>query len=194
MKGGNTGTPYQLKTEVKENRYGVPPISSPLFPPLFRDTRFGILLTVKIAIFLMMVISALFVVLIIAPRFRDQAKQVETGKSELSPAELSQFDGMEGRPAYFSYNGKVFDATTSRLWKNGIHMGRHHAGSDLTEELKLAPHGDDKITVMPVVGMLAGKDEFSGMSTPQKAFYVMAYLNLAAVFSIIFILALWRWW
>jgi predicted heme/steroid binding protein len=158
-------------------------------------TRFGILLAVKMAIFFIMVISALFVVLVIAPRFRDKkTKQVATGKSELTLAELSQFDGMEGRPAYFSYGGKVFDATTSKLWKNGVHMGRHHAGEDLTEELKLAPHGDDKITAMPVAAILVGKEEFVYMTVPEKAFYVMAYLNLAAVFSIIFILALWRWW
>jgi predicted heme/steroid binding protein len=164
-------------------------------PETLFHTRFGILLTVKIAIFLLMVISALFVVLVIAPRFRDKKmKKVAIGKSELTPDELSQFDGMEGRPTYFSYNGKVFDVTASRVWKNGVHMGRHHAGSDLTEDLTLAPHGDDKITFMPTVGTLTEKDEYSGMTTHQKTFYVMAYLNLAAVFSIIFILALWRWW
>ena len=164
-------------------------------PEMLFHSRFGILLTVKIAIFLVMVISALFVVLVIAPHIRDKKrKKVALGKSELTPDELSQFDGTEGRPAYFSYNGKIFDATASRLWKNGIHMGRHHAGSDLTEDLALAPHGDEKVTAMPTVGTLSGQGEFSGMTMPQKTFYVMAYLNLAAVFSIIFILALWRWW
>jgi predicted heme/steroid binding protein len=164
-------------------------------PEMLFHTRFGILLTVKIAIFLLMVISAMIVVLVIAPRFRKKkTTQIAAGKAELTPGELSQFDGTEGRPAYFSYGGKVFDATSSRLWKNGVHMGRHHAGADLTEELKLAPHGEDKIEAMPVAAMLVGKDEFSGITAPQKAFYVMAYLNLAAVFGIVFILALWRWW
>ncbi|HET6419146.1 MAG TPA: CopD family protein [Geobacteraceae bacterium] len=164
-------------------------------PEMLFHTRFGILLTVKIAIFLMMVTSALIVILVIAPRFRPKkVAQVVTGKETLSPDELSQFDGKGGRPAYFSYGDRVFDATASRLWKNGVHMGRHQAGTDLTEDLKLAPHGDDKITAMPVAAMLVGKEEFSGMTVPQKTFYIMAYFNLAAVFSIVSILALWRWW
>jgi hypothetical protein len=56
--------------------------------------------------------------------------------------------------------------------------------------LKHAQHGDEKITPMPIAAMLVGKDEFSGMTTPEKTFYVMAYLNLVAVFGITFILAL----
>jgi predicted heme/steroid binding protein len=164
-------------------------------PDMLLHTRFGVLLTIKIAIFLLMVITALFVILVIAPRFRHKKTTVvSTGKNEISPAELSLYDGLEGRPAYFSYDGKVYDASASRLWKNGVHMGRHHAGADLTEELKLAPHGDDKITAMPVAAALVGHEESAGMTLPEKTFYVMAYLNLAAVFSIIFILALWRWW
>jgi predicted heme/steroid binding protein len=158
-------------------------------------TRFGILLTVKTSIFLMMAISALVVVLVIAPRFRKKKdSRIASGKDVLTRAELSQFDGKDARPAYFSYKGKIFDTTGSRLWVNGVHMGRHHAGADLTEELKLAPHGEDKIAVMPFAATLAGKDEFPGMTAPQRIFYIMAYLNLAAVFGIIFILALWRWW
>ncbi len=164
-------------------------------PEMLFHTRFGILLTVKIAIFLLMVISALIVVIVIAPRFRNKkSAQAVMGKEKLTPDELSSFDGKEGRPAYFSYGGKIFDATASRLWVKGVHMGRHHAGEDLTEQLKLAPHGDDKITAMPVAATLVGKDQCSGMTAPQKIFCAMAYLNLCAVFGIVLILALWRWW
>ncbi len=46
-------------------------------------TRFGILLTIKVALFLTMVLSALFVLVIIAPRLRgrngQQAKQGDEG-------------------------------------------------------------------------------------------------------------------
>ncbi len=164
-------------------------------PEMLLHTSFGILLTVKIAIFLAMVISALIVVLVLAPRMRNRkAAQVAPGKKELTAAELAHFDGKEGRPAYFSYDGKVYDATASRLWANGVHMVRHHAGEDLTEQLKAAPHGEDKITAMPVAAVLADKDRLSAMTTPQKTFYLMAYMNLASVFGVIFILALWRWW
>ncbi len=164
-------------------------------PEMLFHNRFGILLTVKIAIFLIMVVSALIVVLFLAPRMRNRkALQVATGKKELTAAELAHFDGKEGRPAYFSYNGKVYDATASRFWTNGVHMVRHHAGEDLTEQLKAAPHGEDEITALPVAAVLAGKDKLAAMTTPQKTFYMMAYMNLAAVFGVIFILALWRWW
>lgn len=164
------------------------------FDTLF-TTRFGILLTVKIALFLVMVFSALFVVLVIAPRLRrKQALQVMEDNENFTLAELSQYDGKEGRPAYFAYEGRVFDATASRLWTNGVHMGRHHAGSDLTDALKLAPHVEDKIMAMPAVGALVMDDVHPGMTMPQKVFLFMAYSNLAAVFGVILILALWRWW
>ena len=159
------------------------------------DTRFGILLVVKIALFLVMALTALFVVLVIAPRLRrKKALQVAEGNGNFTLAQLSQFDGKEGRPAYFAYQGRVFDATASRLWANGVHVGRHQAGSDLTDALKLAPHIDDKIMAMPAVGALVMEAAASGMTMPQKVFFFMAYSNLAAVFGIILILALWRWW
>jgi len=45
--------------------------------------------------------------------------------------ELSRYDGKEGRPAYFAFAGRIHDATGSRLWKEGSHVGRHLAGFDL---------------------------------------------------------------
>ncbi len=118
-------------------------------------SRFGTLLVIKIAIFLVMVIAALSVVLLIGPRLRQKKRQLAPAKKdELTVTELSQFDGKDDRPAYFAYDGQVFDGTASKLWKNGVHMGRHHAGSDLTDALKLAPHDVDKIVGMPVVARL----------------------------------------
>ena len=61
-------------------------------------------------------------------------------------------------------------------------------------KLKLAPHRENKITAMTVAAMLVGKDEFYGMTTPRKNFYILAYLNLVAVFGVIFMLSLWCWW
>jgi hypothetical protein len=73
-------------------------------------------------------------------------------------------------------------------------MGRHHAGSDLTEALKLAPHGEEKVMAMPAVGDLSVQETHPNMTMPQKVFFFMAYSNLVAVFGIVLILALWRWW
>jgi predicted heme/steroid binding protein len=159
------------------------------------QSRFGTLLVIKIAIFLVMVIAALSVVLLIAPRLRSQKrKPAPAEKDELTVTELSQFDGKDDRPAYFGYDGQIFDGTASKLWKNGVHMGRHHAGTDLTDDLKLAPHGIEKIMEMPVVAKLVQSDENTGMTLPQKIFYFLAYLNLSAVAGILLILSLWRWW
>jgi predicted heme/steroid binding protein/uncharacterized membrane protein len=55
--------------------------------------------------------------------------------------ELKKYDGKDGREAYIAYDGKIYDVTKSKYWKNGTHMLRHKAGEDLTEFLKLAPHG-----------------------------------------------------
>lgn len=56
--------------------------------------------------------------------------------------ELKKYNGENGNPAYIAYNGKVYDVTESRLWKNGKHMGRHKAGEDLTAFISMAPHDE----------------------------------------------------
>ena len=68
--------------------------------------------------------------------------------------ELAQFDGRDGRPAYLAYKGKVYDVSGSPLWEKGVHQDEHNAGKDLTDELAAAPHGEENIAVLPVVGEL----------------------------------------
>ena len=157
-------------------------------------TRFGILLLVKVSLYLLMMLSALFVITVIGPRLK--AKRKETSLSDpaggLTLEELAAYDGKDGRPAWFAFEGEIYDATESRLWKQGIHMGRHTAGADLTEALKHAPHNREKVVAMPTVGGLVA-------ASPQKAplheqvFFFMAHMNLMIVFIIILILSLWRW-
>ena len=157
-------------------------------------TRFGILLLIKIALYLIMVCSALFAVFVLGPRLRRKRAQDSVSlDSAMTIAQLSQFDGTEERKAYFAYQGEIYDATDSPLWKNGSHMGRHQAGCDLTEVLSQAPHGEDKISALKTVGTLTDEDKIE-MSPPQKVFYTMAYMNLGFVLLIIFVLACWRWW
>ena len=68
--------------------------------------------------------------------------------------ELKTYDGKEGRPAYIAYKGKVYDVTDDFLWTEGDHQGEHVAGRDLTEEMALAPHGDDVVERVKLVGVL----------------------------------------
>ena len=70
-------------------------------------------------------------------------------------AELAQFDGLDGRPAYVAYQGKVYDLSAGATWIDGSHFDEHDAGQDLTDALDYAPHGDEALQGMPVVGELA---------------------------------------
>jgi predicted heme/steroid binding protein/uncharacterized membrane protein len=157
-------------------------------------TRFGILLSIKIILFLIMVASAFVVTFVIGPKIRKRkARPLLQKKDKLTPEELQHFDGNENRPAYFAYKGRVYDVSSSKLWKGGAHLKKHHAGNDLTDILKTAPHGDDKIFKMPEVGELLPMGAKVEKPTFEKVFYFMAYMNLVFVFLITFVIALWRW-
>ena len=161
---------------------------------MFYTTRFGILLSVKIILFLIMAASAAVVTFVIGPRIRKQRAQISTQpKTRMTLNDLQHFDGVENRPSYFAYKGKVYDVCLSKVWKGGSHFKKHHAGDDLTDILKTAPHGEDKILKMPVMAELAPLEIKLEKPTHEKAFYFMAYMNLIFVFLITFIIALWRW-
>lgn len=149
------------------------------------STRFGLILLLKILFFALMVISALFVTTVLGPKMRKRIKQTK------APDSLEFYDGKDGKKAYVGYNGKIFDVTESKLWKNGVHMGRHHAGADMTDALKQAPHKDDVLLRFPEanVNLVKSKKEEKTI----KVFYFIAYTNLAFVFIIIFLIALWKW-
>lgn len=157
-------------------------------------TKFGVLLTAKIAIYLVMVTTAVLVTFVIGPRLKRREQAIDQRKKDLTADELSQFDGKEGRPAYFAFQGRIYDATGSGLWKKGNHVGKHHAGFDLSDALKLAPHGEDKIASLPFVGRLLETGEASKKPFHVKGFYFMTYLNLGLVFCVLLIISLWRWW
>jgi len=157
-------------------------------------TRFGILLMVKVSLYLIMVGSAVYVVTVIGPKLKAKRREAGTLKAggDLTADELASYDGKEDRPALFAYQGKLYEATGSRLWKQGVHMGRHNAGEDLTEALKLAPHGSEKVAALPEVGALVAQ---IARKAPlhERVFFFMAFMNLTMVFLIVLILALWRW-
>jgi predicted heme/steroid binding protein len=67
--------------------------------------------------------------------------------------ELKQYDGKDGRPAYIAYKGKVYDVTDNFLWIDGAHQGEHSAGKDLTEEMAKAPHGEETLERVKLVGI-----------------------------------------
>jgi predicted heme/steroid binding protein len=68
--------------------------------------------------------------------------------------ELKKYDGKEGRPAYIAYKGKVYDVTDNYLWTDGDHQGEHVAGKDLTEDMTNAPHGEENLERVKLIGTL----------------------------------------
>ena len=72
--------------------------------------------------------------------------------------ELAKYDGRNGI-AYVAYGGKVYDVSQSFLWQRGRHQVVHHAGCDLTEALKRAPHGSELLERFPMVGKLLSSDK-----------------------------------
>jgi len=162
---------------------------------MFYTTRFGILLSIKIILFMIMVATAAIVTFVIGPKIRKKKTQpLLQKKDKLTLEELQHFDGKENKPAFFAYNGKVFDVSSSKLWKDGTHFKKHSAGNDLTDILKTAPHGEDKVLKMPEMGELLPMGAKVQKPTFEKVFYFMAYMNLIFVFLITFVIALWRWW
>ena len=67
--------------------------------------------------------------------------------------ELKKYDG-SGGVTYVAYGGKVYDVSQSFHWRRGVHQVMHHAGYDLTDALKSAPHGADMLGKFPIVGEL----------------------------------------
>ena len=88
--------------------------------------------------------------------------------------ELKEMDGHDGRKAYVSVEGKVYDVSELAFWRNGSHQGDLHlAGNDLTKEiLDESPHGISKLDKAYLVGLLIFTREqlarFNGMAEGKR--------------------------
>ncbi|MEA3545749.1 MAG: cytochrome b5 domain-containing protein [Thermodesulfobacteriota bacterium] len=99
----------------------------------------------------------------------------------MTPEELAEFDGRDGRSAYIAVNGTIYDVSHSQHWKNGDHEGAHQAGYDLTEELKTAPHVRTVVESFPVVGKIkiqAMKNQPPTTRIPLLSIIIMAFVVL----------------
>ena len=79
---------------------------------------------------------------------------MEGEQRKFTVEELKQYDGKEGRPAYIAYKGKVYDVTDNYMWMDGDHQGEHAAGKDLTEAMANAPHGEENLERVKLIGLL----------------------------------------
>lgn len=96
---------------------------------------------------------------VLAPRVSAQSPTPQI----FTAASLAQYDGQNGHSAYFAYKGQVYDATGQPNWVNGLHF-THLAGKDLTSAMSLAPHGDEVLKGLPIVGTF--QVEAQGNSAP----------------------------
>jgi predicted heme/steroid binding protein len=158
-------------------------------------TRFGVLLCVKMALFLVMAATAALVTFVIGPRLgRQRARGPHPGRGDFTPEDLALFDGREGRQALVALGGRVYDLSGSPLWAGGSHVRRHGAGNDLTAAIGQAPHGAEKLAAFPQVGTLVASTESAGAGRPphERGFFFMAYLNLGIVAAVLLVITLWR--
>ena len=70
---------------------------------------------------------------------------------DLTLAQLAQYNGLNGQPAYVAVRGVIYDA--SSFFPNGIHHTTHHAGTDLTTAFN-NKHNDNRMSGFPVIGNL----------------------------------------
>lgn len=84
--------------------------------------------------------------------------------------ELEQYNGKDGKPAYVAVDGKVYDITESRLWKNGSHMNRHHSGQDLSNSFEAAPHNKEVLQKFNQVGIIKQQDISEQVKPPIPQF------------------------
>ena len=96
---------------------------------------------------------------------------------EFDQEELSTFDGKEGRPAYVAHQGRIVNVSNSKLWKGGLHMKRHHAGMDLTTDIKGAPHGPEMLEKYPQVGVLK-HDAYREREIPTMLSWILARIPM----------------
>lgn len=70
-----------------------------------------------------------------------------------SRSQLALRNGQDKPEIWVAYQGKIYDVSSSRLWRNGKHY-EHWAGQDLTHELKDAPHTNKVFEKFEVIGLV----------------------------------------
>ncbi|UCF30524.1 MAG: hypothetical protein JSV26_10805 [bacterium] len=166
-----------------------------LFIPGLLTSRFGLLLVLKILAVLCLLATTVFITWYIVPyagrRYRQLSKEIDGGRPvELTTGDLSLFTGRGKRKALAAADGVIYDLTGRNLWRHGIHPGGHHAGQDLSDSFRDAPHGPDVLERVPRAGrLLGGRGEKSNVT---RWYYRAIYLGTAACLVILAVVALWR--
>jgi predicted heme/steroid binding protein len=143
-----------------------------------RTTTFGVIWCVKIFFFLLMVSVAAFA----TTRLNKKLKQAAARAADIDAKSKSMI----------IYEGFEYDVSESKLWKGGMHMRRHYAGSDLTGAMAEAPHGPEVLERLKKTGPAHIPDSPKS-NRPAKMFKFLTYGNLFLMAVIILCIALWNW-
>jgi predicted heme/steroid binding protein len=68
-------------------------------------------------------------------------------------SQLALRNGQDKPDIWVAFEGKIYDMTHSKLWRNGKHY-EHWAGQDLTSELADAPHSVQVFEKFTPIGLL----------------------------------------
>ena len=142
-------------------------------------SRSGFWLTIKVSMYLFLMLSAAFVTIFLSP----QLKRLKAG--------WQQNDGRDGRPIWVKIGDSIYDLSQSPHWKDGTHFKRHQAGTDLTEALAGAPHGEEKLEAFEAMPAKGAQHRLR--AGPIKILYTMAYINLSVAVGTVVVVAIWRW-
>ena len=162
----------------------------------FFTNTFGLMLFIKIILFLLMVAIGITAITLIHRRMQKEARvaNIPIEGDDITLATLHYYDGSNGKPSYVAYKNKVYDVSDSEKWKNGRHFGKHAAGSDLTDALEGAPHGPEVLENVRYAGDISEKQGATQTaSSAHRIFIVMAYANLVIIFLILACISIWRW-
>jgi predicted heme/steroid binding protein len=145
-------------------------------------TRWGLMLLLKIVIFLVLVLIAAVATLLISPRL-EQAATAE------APAGRSQEQYRAQGRITVSYRGRVYDVTGSRRWPEGRHVNRHDAWKDLSSALADAPHGPEVLgRFILVEDSHVGE---AGGSSAKRLFSVMTTVVVMLMLAAVLVVAFW---
>jgi len=72
--------------------------------------------------------------------------------------DLKENNGVDGKPIYLAFQGKVYDLTNALLWQGGVHEG-HSVGVMVIEDLNEAPHGPELLQSFPIIGLYQDANE-----------------------------------
>lgn len=150
------------------------------------QSTFGFVWAIKVSIFFLMVMVAAFV----TTRLNRKLKQIDLAKEK--EGDVSGV-GERDTISTIVFQGDEYDVSESRLWKGGIHMKRHHAGEDLTEAIKDAPHGPEVLERVTKTGAATFELSRNIDERPAMLFKVLAYLNLFFIIAVLMCVSYWNW-